>query len=101
MAYTGPNRLKPGEKFLTCRWTGGAITKRKGFKTIEGARRYAERELVDPAVHEVAILVKDKSNKDWPWRVIERHKNQARERLREAAKREAQEARAARGRKRS
>lgn len=92
------NKLKPGEKFLACVWGPGAyaISKRKGFKTIEGARRYAEKRLVEEGIHEVAILVKDKSNKDWPWRSVERHKNQERERIREAAKREAQERKARR-----
>lgn len=103
MTYAGPNKLKDGQKFLCAVWGPGDfhITKRQGFKTIEGALRYANKRVEEPGVHEVVILVKDKSNREWPWRRIEVIKNQERERIREAAKREAQEARAARGRKRT
>ena len=94
--YTGPNRLKPGEKFLACVWGPGSyhISKRKGFKTIEGARRFAAKRLEEDGIHEVSILVKDKKNKAWPWQVIERHKNEQRERIRQAAKRAAQDRKA-------
>lgn len=94
--YTGPNRLPEGFKFLCAVWGPGSyhVSNRKPFKTIDGARRYATKRLEEPGVHEVSILVKDKANRDWPWRVIERHKNEQRERIREAAKRQAQERKA-------
>jgi hypothetical protein len=95
MPYTGPNKLKPGEKFLACVWGPGdySISKRKGFKTYEGCERYAKKRLEEDGVHEVTVLVKDKSNKEWPWRQIARFKNEQRERIREAAKRLAAEKR--------
>lgn len=95
MAYTGPNKLKPGEKFLACVWGPGSyhISKRKGFKTFEGAERYAKKRLEEEGIHEVSILVKNKRNKDFPWEVIQRFKNEQHERIREAAKRAAKEKR--------
>lgn len=95
MTYSGPNKLADGAKFLVCIWGPGAfhITKRKSFKTIDGARRFASKRCEEWGVHEATILVKDKSNREWPWRRIEVIKNPQREQMREAAKREARERR--------
>lgn len=85
--------MAPGMKFRCCVWmvVGNFISTRKDFKTIEGARRYAEKRCTEPAVNEVSIIIKDKSNKVWPWRRIEVIKNPQRDRAREAARREAQD----------
>ena len=72
--YTGPNKLAAGQKFLVCIWGPGAnqITRRKGFKTLSGARRFGERKVAEDGIYEASILVKDKGNREWPWRRIER-----------------------------
>jgi hypothetical protein len=92
MPYEGKNKLKPGEKFLACVWGPGdfSISKRKGFKTFEGLERFAKKLMEgNDGVHEVTVLVKDKSNPDFPWKKIHTFENEYKARIREAAKREA------------
>lgn len=80
MTYAGPNKLKPGEKFLAVVWGPGGfyVTKRKGFITEDGALRFANKKVLETGVLEVAIMVKDKANRKFPWRAVHRVKAEKR-----------------------
>lgn len=77
--------FQPGQKYVACVWgpDGWYITKRKAFKTLEGAERYANKRVEEPAVIEVTIIMKDKSRRssDWPWVQVARIKNPNRQRI--------------------
>lgn len=77
--------LQPGQKYIACVWgpDGWYITKRKAFKTLEGAERYAHKRVEEPAVLEVTIITKDKSRRstDFPWQQVARIKNPDRQRI--------------------
>lgn len=91
-------KLQKGQKFLCCVWVRNPnhVSRTKGFKELDAARRWTRRMLEGEAVEEIGILAKNKANKDWPWTEIERHKNPQRERIKAAAKRLADETRSKR-----
>ena len=104
-------RLERGQKFLACVWQTGPsyMVLTKGFKELEAARRWARRifevgtisvkdgnKTKTVGVLEIGILTKDKSNKKWPWAEVERHKNPEIERIKQAQRRAADEAKGTR-----
>lgn len=91
--------LEKGQRYLCCVWQTGPsyMVKTKGFKELEGARRWVQRILEggtitlgknkSAEVLEIGILAKDKRRTDWPWVEVERHMNPSIERVKEARRR--------------